>query len=546
MTDSWRVILALVLSLLVLVLWNVLFPPAQQAPVDQGQEQADIERQQEEAQEEKQDTGQSQEKEDLEPAGAEELQELEYQPEASDRVSVETPLYKAVFSARGGVLQSFLLKQYKQSIKSDSKPIELVTSGAQAHAPLGLLLDGEKTWEQGDWSLQGEDMQLEKGEEGRLVLQGNLDGLQLQRELTFQADSYAIQEKTVLLNKSEDRLQGELGLNIASKKLVENESRFNRTDVIYLDQEGLQKEDDTDTLQQGLNVASVKWAGIGSNYFMLAAVPVDTTMPMQTGYQKDIYLVTLEDTVEVSSGVGQEMDFAYYLGPKEDDYLQGTPNDLGEALNYGWLNIIASPLVKVLNFFYGYVGNYGLAIIMLTIVIKILFWPLSHKSYKSMEKMKKLQPMMKELKEKYKDDRQKMNQEVMRLYKTYKVNPAGGCLPMLLQIPVFIALYEALLGAVELRHASFIPQVPFTDIVWLADLSSKDPLYVTPVLMGASMFLQQKLSPTSGDPTQAKIMMIMPIVLTFIFLNFPAGLVVYFITNNLLSMLQQWWVLRKA
>ena len=187
-----------------------------------------------------------------------------------------------------------------------------------------------------------------------------------------------------------------------------------------------------------------------------------------------------------------------------------------------------------------------MAIILLTIVIKLIFWPLSHKSYKSMERMKKIQPMMKKLKEQYKDDRQKMNQELMRLYKTYKVNPAGGCLPMLLQIPVFIGLYEALLGAVELRHASFIPEVPFTDIVWLADLSAKDPLYVTPVIMGLSMFLQQKLSPTAGDPTQAKIMLIMPIFLTFIFLNFPAGLVVYFFTNNVLSIAQQWWTLRNA
>jgi YidC/Oxa1 family membrane protein insertase len=154
--------------------------------------------------------------------------------------------------------------------------------------------------------------------------------------------------------------------------------------------------------------------------------------------------------------------------------------------------------------------------------------------------------MMKDLKEKYKDDRQKMNQELMQLYKTYKVNPAGGCLPMLLQIPVFIGLYEALLGSVELRHAPFIPHLPFTDIVWLADLAAKDPLYITPVVMGLSMFLQQKLSPTAGDPTQAKIMMIMPLFLTFIFLNFPSGLVVYFFANNMISILQQWYTLRNV
>jgi YidC/Oxa1 family membrane protein insertase len=200
----------------------------------------------------------------------------------------------------------------------------------------------------------------------------------------------------------------------------------------------------------------------------------------------------------------------------------------------------------VLNFFYSYVGNYGVAIIFLTIIIKILFWPLSHKSYKSMESMKKLQPMMAKIREKHKDDRQKMNQEMMQLYKTYKVNPAGGCLPMLLQIPVFFALYQALMGAVELRHAPFISTLPFTDIVWLADLSAKDPFYITPIVMGATMFLQQKMTPAPGDPMQAKIMMFLPIIFTFLFLSFPAGLVVYWLVNNVLSIFQQWTIARKS
>jgi YidC/Oxa1 family membrane protein insertase len=192
------------------------------------------------------------------------------------------------------------------------------------------------------------------------------------------------------------------------------------------------------------------------------------------------------------------------------------------------------------------VGNWGVAIIILTVIIKIIFWPLSHKSYKSMNKMKKIQPLMAEVREKYKGDREKMNQEMMRLYKTYKVNPAGGCLPMLLQIPVFIGLYQALLYSIELRHAAFIPYVPFTDIIWLADLSAKDPFYVTPVIMGATMLLQQKMTPAPGDPMQAKMMMLMPVVFTFIFLTFPAGLVVYWLINNVLSIAQQYYLLKKA
>jgi len=160
--------------------------------------------------------------------------------------------------------------------------------------------------------------------------------------------------------------------------------------------------------------------------------------------------------------------------------------------------------------------------------------------------MKRLQPMLTKLREKYADDKERMNQEIMQLYKTYKVNPAGGCLPMVVQIPVFFGLYKALLGSIELRHASFINHVPFTDLVWLADLSVKDPYYVTPLIMGATMFIQQKMTPSGGDPTQAKIMLLMPVVFTFMFLNFPAGLVVYWLVNNVLSIAQQWWMMRKA
>ena len=163
-----------------------------------------------------------------------------------------------------------------------------------------------------------------------------------------------------------------------------------------------------------------------------------------------------------------------------------------------------------------------------------------------MEQMKKLQPMMKKLREKHKDDKEALNKEMMQLYKTYKVNPAGGCLPILVQIPVFIGLYQALLNSIELRHASFIEYLPFTDITWLADLSAADPFYITPLLMGASMFLQQRLTPAAGDPTQQKVMMFMPVIFTVMFINFPAGLVIYWLCNNILSIGQQWWMLRKA
>jgi YidC/Oxa1 family membrane protein insertase len=200
------------------------------------------------------------------------------------------------------------------------------------------------------------------------------------------------------------------------------------------------------------------------------------------------------------------------------------------------LTVIASPLFKVLSVIHAWVKNWGIAIIVLTILIKLLFFPLSAASYKSMAKMKVLGPKLQKLKEQYGDDKQKMNQAMMELYKTEKVNPLGGCLPIVIQIPVFIALYWVLLAAVELRHAPFFG--------WIKDLSAADPYYILPVLMGATMILQTRLNPTPPDPIQAKIMLYMPIVFSFMFLWFPAGLVLYWTVNNLLSIAQQWQINR--
>ncbi len=225
-----------------------------------------------------------------------------------------------------------------------------------------------------------------------------------------------------------------------------------------------------------------------------------------------------------------------YVGPQEVEKLAKLAPGLDLTIDYGWLTIIAAPLFKVLSFIHGWVGNWGIAIILLTMLIKLLFFPLSAASYKSMAKMKVLGPKLQRLKEQYGDDKAKMNQAMMELYKTEKVNPLGGCLPIVIQIPVFIALYWVLLAAVELRHAPFFG--------WIKDLSAADPFYILPVLMGATMFLQTKLNPTPPDPIQAKIMLYMPLVFSVMFLWFPAGLVLYWTVNNLLSIWQQWQINR--
>jgi YidC/Oxa1 family membrane protein insertase len=225
------------------------------------------------------------------------------------------------------------------------------------------------------------------------------------------------------------------------------------------------------------------------------------------------------------------------VGPKDQERLARLADYLDLTIDYGFLWMVAKPLFAGLKMIQSFVGNWGWSIILLTLVIKIALYPLSAASLKSMAKMRNLQPEMARLKELYGDDRQKMSQELMGLYKKEKVNPAGGCFPMLLQMPVFLALYWVLLESVEIRHSPWI--------FWIQDLSAKDPLFVLPILMGASMMLMQKLQPMPTDPMQAKVMQFLPIVFTFFFMIFPAGLVLYWTVNNLLSMAQQWFVNRQ-
>jgi YidC/Oxa1 family membrane protein insertase len=252
---------------------------------------------------------------------------------------------------------------------------------------------------------------------------------------------------------------------------------------------------------------------------------------------------------------GTQVKRRYFLffGPKSMQILGEVGHDLGKAVNFGMFDFIAKPCVWLMNKLYSMIPNYGVAIIILTVLIKILLWPLGSKSYKSMSEMKKLQPLMKEIRERYKNDKKKMNEETMSLYRTYKINPLGGCLPMVVQIPVFFALYRMLYEAIELRHAPFF--------LWIDDLSAPDRLFrfhfsipfmeppygipVLTIIMGATMLLQQKMSPPMGDPTQAKMMMLMPIVFTVVFINFSSGLVLYWLVNNVLSIAQQYYIQKK-
>jgi YidC/Oxa1 family membrane protein insertase len=310
----------------------------------------------------------------------------------------------------------------------------------------------------------------------------------------------------------------------------------------YINDERIQiPYDDLKTSDRKIDNVKKGWVGFNDKYFLAALSPMETQANKRFYFDyspPDHRVGVISNRLEVPEGKQAEVKYNLYIGPKEIRTLKEAGLELGRSIDYGWFHFLAVPLVQVLMLFKDVVHNFGVAIIMLTILIKLLFFPLANKSYRSMNAMKKLQPKIEQLKALHGKDKGRLNQEMMKLYQENKVNPLGGCLPMLIQIPVFFALYKVLLLSVEMRHSPFL--------LWITDLSTKDPYYVLPLLMGASMWFQSKLNPAPADPMQAKVMMFLPLIFTVMFLQFPAGLVLYWLLNNVLSILQQTYISRKA
>jgi len=485
-------------------------------------------------------------------------------------VTVDTPLYRAVFTEQGARLKSFKLKKYWERLPfttvtslglvwfsldiekyhtistTPTDPQELVTTTALGDLPLGT------SWESGAtpagpalpalYTASSPQLTLTEGGKGTLTFtHRSPDGLTLEKTLTFAGDSYRMDMKVTLRREGDEVVQGNLAVGLSADYTNVKSQGGVRGFVGSMNKK---REDVTPaSLKEPKTfTGKTEWAALELGYFMQALVPLADSKDLVTVQEnpKGPMVLTLKTPVEnLAPGHEISFPFAVYFGPLDIDILKSLNLGLEGAVDFGWFHFLAMPFFHVLKFFNGYVHNYGIAIIILTVLLRILFIYPNHKSYKSMQDMQKLQPKVAKLREKYKDDREALNKELMALYRTYKVNPAGGCLPMLLQLPVFIALYNLLAYAIELRHAPFIATLPFTNIVWLADLSAKDPLLITPLIMGATMFIQQKMTPSPGDPTQAKLMLFMPIVFTFMFLNFASGLVLYWLLNNVLSIIQQ-------
>jgi len=533
-----RTILAIVLSVAVILIYQMFFmkPPVKQPPAMQ-KESSQTAKQTETA-------VPSPALPALSQTAIKAAKSAKITPAVAERfISVETPLYTAQFTTKGGALQSFKLKGYQQKLGVKTDLIEMVDVTIGMPRPLTVSFPGSTADlpAEGMYDSDTKSIDLTKGNESqRLVLQQTIAGtMKVEKIFTFYPDRYGIDLEVRVYNLTDTPLNQNASLNWNQyvDPKMETDS-WSHTGPVAFVAKTIERIEVKKIEGEKVLGPDVSWGGFESKYFMATVIPQNPSLTSfaMSKDNRDMVTVSLRGPKNLIPGE-QAGSFMYtlFLGPKDYSILKAQKVNLEDAIDFGsWLKWLAMPMLIVLKWLYQYVHNYGLAIIILTILIKIIFWPLGNKSYESMKQMQKLQPKMKELQEKYKGDRQKLSQETMALYKVHKVNPMSGCLPMLIQIPVFFGLYKTLLYAIELRHSPFI--------WWIQDLSDKDPYYITPIIMGGTMWIQQKMTPMSGDPMQQKVMLFMPIIFTFLFLNFPAGLVIYWLLNNVISIGQQYYI----
>ncbi|WP_022853024.1 membrane protein insertase YidC [Thermodesulfatator atlanticus] len=461
-----------------------------------------------------------------------------------ETAEVDTSLFHAKITGAGARFTSFTLKKYRKTIDPNSPPVELINA-PKLGLPIEIYPTAAPDIAVSPYKADKLKLTLKDGQKGNLNFSPLVTNpLAIEKLFSFQDGSYLYSLKVRIKNPTEKTVSDRILFRMVSHPVCKLDRYVFRGPAYSHD--GIYEEVKLKDGQLVDYSGKLDWIGYGDPYFLMAIIPPGNenwraTFRRVEGNADEVILWTPEITLAPKSE--KDLELKLYFGPKEIDILKKVGYHLSNAIHFGFFDPIAKPLLYALKFFYKYTGNYGIAIILLTVLIRILFWPLNHISMKNMKKMKDLQPVIAKLKEKYGDDKEKLNQELMRLYQTYKVNPFMGCLPMLIQIPVFFALYKVLLMAIELRHAPFF--------AWIQDLSAPDRLYigvhipylggipVLTILMGISMYFQQKLTPTSMDPTQEKMMLMMPILFTFLFINFPSGLVLYWLTNNILSIAQQ-------
>ncbi len=468
-------------------------------------------------------------------------------PTSNSLVTVTTDVLKTTIDLQGGNIVSAQLLQYPEALKSKT-PFTLLSDNADNYyiAQSGLIGAGlpksmpTYTSAQTSYDLNNQNQVVVS-----LTWQSN--GLKLIKTYTFTKGKYDIAVNYHIINLANQPWQGRFYGQLLRKPVEVEHSLLSSyttftgaamsTPSNHYEKfkfENLAEENINQSAQGG-------WIAMVQHYFISAWVPnqQQTNQYYSQQYQDNIYGVGVSNpTISIAAHGQADTGATLYMGPAISTLLKPVASDLNLTIDYGWLWFISIAIFAVMSWIHDVLPNWGVAIILVTILIKMIFYPLSAKSYRSMARMRQLQPKLKALKERIGDDRQKMGRATMELYRDEKVNPLSGCLPMLVQIPVFIGLYWMLMESVELRQAPFI--------FWIHDLSQRDPYFVLPVLMGLSMFIQQRLNPAPPDPMQAKVMMFLPVIFTAMFLSFPAGLVLYWLVNNVVSVLQQWYVMRKV
>ncbi|MEW6381330.1 MAG: membrane protein insertase YidC [bacterium] len=587
-----RTILAVILSLIVVLVYYRFFAPqAPQAPVNPPTQEENLNRKNQKDKIPSSDMIPDGRDTSL---GQEITQLLEAQKNEKPRdIIIETEKYQACISTDGARITSWKLKDYRLSQDYENIPWngsfwKRVASSYKSYFA-SLFRSSEDSREKDNIDLfqlsktgEGYGLQIVSGE--RLPGKGEkpagdyysgvyrtdaqnivlnprhpketvkltyitANGFQVDKLLTFSYDSYQVDMEVLSTNlkESESTLDYSLLLGPGLGNAFQKGAHKFEGPVTWLNGKKIKDKPGKnagDVQHQG----NISWTAMTSNYFMAALIPQseESTVSVYRPSINSKENIDLNKATTISlhypakkiaARSSQKDLYRFYFGPKDYEILKSLGINLEQALDYGVFSFLAKPLMWLLNWFYRLIPNYGIAIILLTLLIKIVFWPLTDKSFRSMKEMQELQPKLTSLREKYKSDPKKLNEELMNMYKQKGINPMGGCLPLLLQIPVFFALYEGLMVSIELRGAPFI--------LWIKDLSIMDPLLITPLLMGLTMYIQQKMTPMSGDATQMKMMTMMPLIFTVFFLGFPSGLVIYWLLNNVLTIGQHYLILKK-
>jgi len=465
----------------------------------------------------------------------------------TELVTVTTDVISAQFSSVGGVLQHMELLQHKDKVDPSKNMVLFDETPNHTYLAQTGLIGGAFPNHKTPFTVKPGPRTLDGANEVQLVMQAEQGGVVLTKTYTFRRGDYTIGVKHDITNRTSAPIDPSLYLQLVRDgSKPEGESRFASTftgPAVYTEADKFQKLD-YEKIEKGKEEHATKadngWIALVQHYFVTAFIAPDKAEREIFTRRLDANLYAIGDILPVGAvapGATVSMDARLYAGPQDSALLDKTAPGLDLVKDYGMLTIVAKPIFWLMTQIHKEVTNWGWTIILLTVLIKLAFYPLASTSYRSMANMKKVTPKIQEIKDRYPDDKNRRNQEMMALYKSEKINPLGGCMPVLVQIPVFISLYWVLLASVEIRNAPWLG--------WIQDLAAPDPYFILPLIMAVSMFVQQRMSPPPPDPVQAKMMMFMPLIFSITFFFFPAGLVLYWVVNNLLSIAQQWWVTKR-